>query len=209
MERAPTLLLADDHPLFLDGVRRLVEAKYHVVGTVADGEALVKAAAQLKPDIIVADISMPGMNGLAAAQSIRKTVPAARFIVLSVHADRAYVREAFRAGVRGFVSKADAASELLVAIKKVLEGRTYITPQVSPDILAATVATKDSNRLTLRQLEILRLVAEGYQNKEIAQLLKISVKTVEFHKTRIMTELDIHTPAGLTRYAIDHGIVVQ
>src|SRR5689334_14366816 len=108
MERTATLLLADDHPLFLDGVRRLVEAKYHVVGTVADGEALVKAAAQLKPDIIVADISMPGMNGLAAAQSIRKTVPAARFIVLSVHADRAYVREAFRAGVRGFVSKADA-----------------------------------------------------------------------------------------------------
>jgi DNA-binding NarL/FixJ family response regulator len=203
MERTPTLLLADDHPLFLDGVRRLVESKYDVVGTVADGKALVAAAEQLKPDVIVADISMPGMNGLAAAQIVRKTVPTAKFIVLSVHADKAYAREAFRAGVRGFVSKGDAAAELLVAIKKVLDGRTYLTPQVSPDI-PATV--KESKRLTLRQLEILRLVAEGYQNKEIAQALKISVKTVEFHKTRIMSELDIHTSAGLTRYAIDHGI---
>lgn len=203
MERTPTLLLADDHPLFLDGVRRLVESKYDVVGTVADGKALVAAAEQLKPDVIVADISMPGMNGLVAAQIVRKTVPTAKFIVLSVHADKAYAREAFRAGVRGFVSKGDAAAELLVAIKKVLDGRTYLTPQVSPDI-PATV--KESKRLTLRQLEILRLVAEGYQNKEIAQALKISVKTVEFHKTRIMSELDIHTSAGLTRYAIDHGI---
>lgn len=197
------LLLADDHPLFLEGVRRLLESKYDVVGTVADGKALVAAAERLKPDIIVADISMPGMNGLAAAQKISKTVPSAKFIVLSVHADRAYAREAFRAGVRGFVSKADAASELLAAIEKVLDGRTYTSPLIGPE---TPVESKDSKRLTLRQLEILRLVAEGYQNKEIAQLLKISVKTVEFHKTRIMAELDIHTPAGLTRYAIDHGI---
>jgi len=203
MERTPRLLLADDHPLFLEGVRRLVETKYDVVGTAANGKALVTTAERLRPDIIVADISMPEMNGLAAARIIRKTVPTAQFIVLSVHADKAYAREAFRAGVRGFVSKGDAASELLVAIKKVLDGRTYVTPQVSPDI-PATV--KDSKRLTLRQLEILRLVAEGYQNKEIAQALKISVKTVEFHKTRVMSQLDIHTTAGLTRYAIDHRI---
>lgn len=202
MTRRPTLLLADDHPLFLDGVRRLLENKYEVVGTVADGKALIAAAQQLRPDIIVVDISMPEINGLAAAQSLRKTLPSARFIVLSVHSDPAYVHEAFRVGARGYVSKRAAAVELLTAIKQVLEGRTYVTPLVSPQ----APGPSNSKRLTLRQLEILRLVAEGYQNKEIAQILKISVKTVEFHKTRIMSELDIHTPAGLTRYAIDHGI---
>ena len=202
MTRRPRLLLADDHPLFLDGVRRLLESKYDVVGTVADGKALITAAQNLQPDIIVVDISMPEMNGLAAAQIIRKT-SSAKFIVLSVHSDQAYAREAFRAGVRGFVSKRAAATELLTAIKQVLEGRTYVSPLISPETPGTS---QDAKRLTLRQLEILRLVAEGYQNKEIAQLLKISVKTVEFHKTRIMTELDIHTSAGLTRYAIDHGI---
>jgi DNA-binding NarL/FixJ family response regulator len=203
MARRPRLLLADDHPLFLDGVRRLLESKYDVVGMVADGKALITAAQNLQPDVIVVDISMPEMNGLAAAQIIRKTVPAAKFIVLSVHSDQAYAREAFRVGVRGFVSKRGAGAELLTAIKQVLEGRTYVSPLVSPETPGASKETKP---LTLRQLEILRMVAEGYQNKEIAELLKISVKTVEFHKTRIMTELDIHTPAGLTRYAIDHGI---
>jgi DNA-binding NarL/FixJ family response regulator len=203
MTRRPRLLLADDHPLFLEGVRRLLEAKYDVVGTVADGKALIAAAKELRPDIIVVDISMPEMNGLAAAQIIRKTLPSAKFIVLSVHSDPAYAREAFRVGVRGFVSKRAAGAELLTAIKQVLEGRNYVTPLVSPETPGEA---RDPKRLTLRQLEILRLVAEGYQNKEIAQLLKISVKTVEFHKTRIMNELDIHTPAGLTRYAMDHGI---
>ena len=203
MIRRPKILLADDHPLFLDGVRRLLESTYDVVGTVADGKALILAAQHLQPDIIVGDISMPEMNGLAAAQVIRKTVPSAKFIVLSVHSDPAYPREAFRVGVRGFVSKRAVGAELLTAIKQVLEGRTYVSPLVSSETPGRS---KEAKRLTLRQLEILRMVAEGYQNKEIAQLLKISVKTVEFHKTRIMAELDIHTPAGLTRYAIDHGI---
>jgi DNA-binding NarL/FixJ family response regulator len=204
MTRRPRLLLADDHPLFLEGVRRLLENKYDVVGTVTDGKALIAAAQSLQPDIIVVDISMPEMNGLAAAQIIRKMVPSAKFIVLSVHSDQAYAREAFRAGVKGFVSKRAAGAELLTAIKQVLEGRTYVTPLV--DAGKAENSLQDAKRLTLRQMEILRLVAEGHQNKEIAQMLKISVKTVEFHKTRIMNELDIHTPAGLTRYAIDHGI---
>jgi len=203
MTSRPRLLLADDHPLFLEGVRRYLETKYEVVGTVADGEALIAAAQRFRPDVIIVDISMPEINGLAAAQIIRKTVPSAKFIVLSVHSDRAYVNEAFRVGVKGYVSKRAAAAELLTAVKQVLEGRTYVTPLIA----AETPATaKDAKRLTMRQLDILRLVAEGYQNKEIAQILKISVKTVEFHKTRIMNELDIHTPAGLTRYAIDHGI---
>jgi DNA-binding NarL/FixJ family response regulator len=201
--RRAKVLLADDHPLFLEGVRRLLENQYEVVGTATDGQTLISAAQHLRPDIIVADISMPEVNGLVAAQIIRKTVPSAKFIVLSVHSDPAYVSEAFRAGVRGYVSKRAAAAELLTAIKQVLDGRTYVTPLVSHP---APAVSKVAKRLTLRQLEILRLVAEGYQNKEIAQLLSISVKTVEFHKTRIMNELDIHTPAGLTRYAIDHGI---
>ena len=202
MSRLARIILADDHPLFVDGVRRLLEDKYEIVGTVSDGKSLILAAQQLRPDVIVVDISMPEMNGLAAVQAIAKAVPSTKFIVLSVHSEPAYVSEAFRVGARGYVSKRAAAAELLTAIRQVLEGRTYVTPLVSASLPPST----QSKRLTLRQLEILRLVAEGYQNKEIAQLLKISVKTVEFHKTRIMSELDIHTPAGLTRYAIDHGI---
>jgi|SRR5581483_1030288 len=202
MMRQARVLLADDHPLFLEGVRRLLEDKYEVVGTAADGKSLVLAAQQLRPDVVVADISMPNVNGLAAIQAISKAIPSTKFIVLSVHSDPAYVTEAFRVGARGYVSKRAAAVELLTAMRQVLEGRTYVTPLISASIPAGN----SSKRLTLRQLEILRLVAEGYQNKEIAELLKISVKTVEFHKTRIMSELDIHTPAGLTRYAIDHGI---
>ena len=201
--RRPRLLLADDHPLFLDGVRRLLETKYDVVGSVADGKALVAAAKNLRPDVIVVDISMPEMNGLAAAQAIHKTVPSAKFVVLSVHSDPGYVSEALRVGAAGYVSKRAAAAELLAAIQQVLEGRRYVSPLVG---LGTSGPAKAAKRLTSRQLEILRLVAEGYQNKEIAQLLKVSVKTVEFHKTRIMSQLDIHTPAGLTRYAIDHGI---
>lgn len=202
MTRQARILLADDHPLFIDGVRRLLEEKYEVVGTVADGKSLILAAQQLRPDIIVMDISMPEMNGIAAAQAITKAVPSSKFIVLSVHSDPAYVSEALRVGARGYVSKRAAAAELLTAIRQVLDGRTYITPLVS----ASMPVSRDTKRLTLRQLEILRLVADGCPNKEIAATLKISVKTVEFHKTRIMSELDIHTPAGLTRYAIDHGI---
>jgi DNA-binding NarL/FixJ family response regulator len=201
--RRARILLADDHPLFLEGVRRLLENKYEVVGTATDGKALILAAQQLRPDLIVVDISMPETNGLVAAQVLANTVPSAKFIVLSVHTDQAYISEAFRVGVKGYVSKRAAAAELLTAIKHVLEGRTYVTPLAGTETAGLSKVAK---RLTLRQLEILRLVAEGYQNKEIAQLLKISVKTVEFHKTRIMSELNIHTPAGLTRYAIDHGI---
>ena len=144
MTRRPRLLLADDHPLFLEGVRRLLESKYDVVGTVADGKALVAAAQNLRPDIIVVDISMPEMNGLAAAQIIRKTVPSAKFIVLSVHSDQAYAREAFRGGRRGYVSKRAAGAELLTAIKQVLEGRTYVTPLVSPDTPAGPTTPSGS-----------------------------------------------------------------
>jgi DNA-binding NarL/FixJ family response regulator len=131
MLHRPRLLLADDHPLFLEGVRRFLESKYDVVGTAADGNALIAAAQQLRPDIIIVDISMPEMNGLAATQVIRKAVPSAKFIALSVHSDQAYVSEAFRVGVKGYVSKRAAAAELLTAIRQVLEGRTYVTPLVS------------------------------------------------------------------------------
>lgn len=199
------VLLADDHRLFRKGVAATLaeHPEFQIVGEATDGLQAIAMARECIPDVVLMDISMPEMNGLAAAQVISKTVPSAKFIVLSVHTEQAYVSEAFRVGARGYVSKRAAAAELLTAIKQVLEGRTYVTPLVNAGTPAVS---KDTKRLTLRQLEILRLVAEGYQNKEIAELLKISVKTVEFHKTRIMSELDIHTPAGLTRYAIDHGI---
>jgi DNA-binding NarL/FixJ family response regulator len=150
----------------------------------------------------VADISMPGLNGIDAIRRIRKGLPNTRFLVLSVHSDMAYVEEAFEAGSHGYVLKRSAAGELATGIRQVLKGRIYLTP-----LLKHGEIRPPPKRLTLRQLEVLKLVVDGKQNKEIAQILGISLKTVEFHKNRIMNELDIHTPAGLTRYALERGIV--
>ena len=208
----PRVLLADDHTLLVDGLRSLLEPQCELVGTVEDGRALVEAAQKLHPDVILLDISMPLLNGLEAAHQLKELVPDSKLIFLTMHADRSYVREAFRAGASGYLLKRSAVSELEHAISVVLRGRRYITPLLSTvglesmfsDSLAGPTAQLGD--LTPRQREVLQLVAEGHTAKEIAITLAISVKTVDFHKARMMERLGLRTTSDLIKYAIRHGI---
>jgi len=210
----PRLLLADDHTLLLEGIRLMLEPEFDLVGSVEDGQALLAAAKTLKPDVILLDISMPVLNGIDAARRLRKLLPSARLIFLTMHADPDYVAEAFRAGAMGYLLKRSAASELLTAIREVLKGNHYVSPLVTRNALDLLMSLpkregKFSNRLTPRQREVLQLVAEGRSRKEIAAVLNISVKTVEFHKATLMRELNLGNTADFTRYAIEHGIIAS
>ena len=207
----PRVLLADDHTLVSEGLRKLLEPDFELVGTVEDGRALVQAAARLRPDVILLDISMPVMNGIEAARQISQMKLGAKLVFVTMHADLTYVGEALRAGGSGYVLKRSAASELSQAIRTVLRGKTYVTPLLSPSETSSIApigapGSESAGRLTARQREVLQLVAEGKSSKEIAHVLNISVKTVEFHKSCIMERLDLHTTAALTRYAIEHRI---
>lgn len=213
--RKARILLADDHTLVLEGIKKLLEPHFEPAGAVEDGRALLEAVKELRPDVVLLDISMPLLNGIDAARQIRKSVPSAKIVFLSMHADPAYVSEAFRAGGSGYLLKRSAGSELVFAIEEVLKGRFYVTPAVAKDVLKDVFEEVEASRkeppsrtpgLTPRQREVLQLVAEGKSIKEIATILDISIKTVEFHKSRIMEELDLHTTAELTKYAVAHGI---
>lgn len=208
----PRLLLADDHTLLLEGIRLMLEPEYDLVGSVEDGQALLVAAKTLKPDVILLDISMPRLNGIDAARKLRKILPSARLIFVTMHAGADYVTEAFRAGAMGYILKRAAASELLTAIRAVLKGDQYVSPLVTRNTLDLLISSSKpevrlSDRLTPRQREVLQLVAEGRSRKEVASILNISVKTVEYHKGKLMRELNLQTVADFTRYAIDHGII--
>jgi DNA-binding NarL/FixJ family response regulator len=210
--KRPRLLLADDHTLMLEGVKLLLEPEFEVAGSVADGQALLLAAQQLKPDLILLDVIMPVLNGIDAAAQISKLLPSAKLIFVTMHAEADYVIEAFRAGASGYLLKRAGASELLTAIREVLKGNHYVSPLVARDAIglflsSSTLKGKLSHGLTPRQRQILQLVAEGRSRKQIATILNISVKTVEFHKAGLMRELDLHSSADLTRYAIQHGII--
>lgn len=214
MMRRPRVLMADDHSIVLAGLRKLVDAEGEVVGTVEDGRALIEAAQSLKPDIILLDISMPLLNGLDAARQLRKAVPDSKLIFLTMHTAPTYATEAFKAGASGYLIKRSAASELKQAIHAVMLGQHYLTPLITKDVLSVTLQSGEGQArrrslgtLTARQREVLQLVAEGKGAKDIATLLKVSVKTVEFHKYRIMEELDLHTTADLTKYAVSEGLV--
>ena len=190
----------------------MLEPEYDLVGSVEDGQALLTAAKTLKPDVILLDISMPVLNGIDAARRLRKLLPSAKLIFLTMHADPDYGVEAFRAGAMGYLLKRSAASELLTAIRAVLKGNHYVSPLVTRNALKSLISdpksgSKFSDRLTPRQREVLQLVAEGRTRKEIATILNISVKTVEFHKATLMRELKLGTAADFTRYAIEHGII--
>ncbi|MEQ1790914.1 MAG: response regulator transcription factor [Nitrospiraceae bacterium] len=211
--KKPRVLMADDHSLILAGLRKLVEADCDVVGAVEDGRSLVEAAQRLRPDLILLDISMPLLNGLEAARQLRTLVPDCKLIFLTMHASPTYAAEAFQAGASGYLLKRSAASELGLAIKAVLHGQHYLTPSLTKEVLDSVLKPSTGERgepvsgaLTARQREVLQLVAEGHGTKEIATILSVSVKTVEFHKSRLMQQLDLHTTADLTKYAITHGI---
>jgi len=203
------LLLADDHTLLLEGIRLMLEPEFELIGCVGDGQALLASARTLKPDIILLDISMPLLNGIDAAHQLRKTLPSAKLIFLTMHGDTEYVTEAFQAGAAGYLLKRAAASELLTAIREVLKGNYYVSPLVARNALELLVGMAKSGRLTPRRREVLQLVAEGRSRKEIAAILSISVKTVEFHKAELTQELNLRTVADFTRYAIEHGMITS
>lgn len=209
----PRILMADDHSLVLAGLRRLVEEEGDVVGTVEDGRTLLEEAQRLRPDLILLDISMPLLNGLDAARQLVKLVPDSKLIFVTMHATPTYVTEAFRAGASGYLLKQAAEVELTQAIQAVLRGRQYMTPGVTKDRMAMLhpsnepVCKRPVSALTERQREVLQLIAEGKSTKSIASLLRISSKTVEFHRARIMEELDLHSTAELTKYAVSEGLV--
>jgi DNA-binding NarL/FixJ family response regulator len=208
----PRVLLADDHTLVLEGFQKLLEEHCELVGTAEDGRTLVDIAARTHPDIVLLDISMPLLNGIDAAKKLKKLLPDVKLIFVTMHADAAYINEAFKAGASGYLIKRSAAKELVQAIQSVMNDSYYVTPLITKDVISSFLApgqtrTAAVDDLTARQREILQLVAEGFSAKEIAGQLKVSHRTVEFHKAKIMELLDLHTTADLVKYAVSHGLV--
>ena len=205
------VLLADDHTLLLEAFEKLLEPDYTVVGAVSDGRALLAAAAELKPDVIVLDIAMPLLNGLDAARQIRKTMPAIKLIFLTMNEDPNLASEAFRIGASGYLLKTSAASELPKAINEALCGRSYVTPHITQGMMESFIRRpgddRDAPQLTHRQREVLQLLAEGRSMKEAAKILKITPRTVAFHKYRMMDQLHLKTNADLIQFAIKEGMI--
>ncbi|MGO8937803.1 MAG: response regulator [Mycobacterium sp.] len=196
----------------IEGLRRILDRpEFEIVGAVSDGRALVQAAADLEPDLIITDVAMPSLNGIEAASQISQQNQKSKIIFLTMHPEVVYARQALAAGGCGYVLKSSAGEELVTAIHDVLDGRVYVAKSIAQAVQQALEARPMSSRsidgLTVRQREVLQLLAEGRQAKEIAVTLKLSPKTVEFHKYRIMETLGVRTVAELARYAVKHGIV--
>ena len=213
-----TVLLAEDHMIVREGFRRMLEmeADIEVVGEAQDGRQAVALAIKLKPDVVLMDIAMPLLNGLEATRQLIKAVPAAKVLMLSAHSDDAYVTSATESGAMGFLLKQTSSQDVCKAIREVHKGKTFFSPSIarresrihptSRDRLGKLVKEKVAE-LTSREMEVLQLIAEGKANKETADVLGISVKTVEKHRDHLMKKLDIHDTAGITRYAISAGII--
>jgi len=208
------VLLADDHTLVRAGIRSLLETieGVEVVAETGDGREALALIARHRPDLAVLDIGMPGLNGIEVARQSAKDTPKTKFLILSMHDDASHVRQAMRVGVAGYLLKGAAVAELPLAIKAVMEGETYLTPKASRHVVRGFLDERESGidpleSLTPRQREILQLIAEGKSTKEIAGILELSVKTVETHRARMMTSLDIHDVPGLVRFAIRSGLV--
>lgn len=207
------VLLADDHRITAEGLRSLLEPEFEVVEIVEDGRAMVDRAKALRPDLIVADITMPMLNGIEALVQLRRAEVAAKVVFLTMHHDATYAARAFEAGASGFVLKHSAPSELVAALREALAGRTYVTPLIAKDLLQVyrdgSLQPEAPRELTRRQREVLQLFAEGRSAKEVAAILKISIRTAEFHKASVMSLLGIHSVAELTKYALRHGIIAS
>jgi len=204
------ILLADDHAIVRQGLKALLEREgFTVIAEAEDGQAAVRAARERCPDVAVLDFSMPLLNGRDAAREILQVCPRAKAILLTMHTDDHYVLEALQIGVKGYVVKSQASGDLVRAINEVQRGMTYLSPGVSQTVVQAFLskAVMPRDPLTSREREVLQLVAEGKSTKEIAQLLAISFKTAESHRTRIMKKTDIHETAGLVRYAVRRGLI--
>ncbi len=210
------ILIADDHELVRRGIRAVLkrERRWRIVGEAADGLEAVETAKRLKPDVVVLDISMPKVDGLEATRRIREAAPRTEILILTMHESDQIVRRVLEAGARGYVLKSDLARQLVAAVKAVSRRRRFLTPKASEIVLEGFLKAEAENqkdkrgegRLTRRELEILRLLAESKSNKEVAAALDIAVRTVETHRANIMRKLDLHSTTDLVRYAIRHSI---
>lgn len=204
------ILLADDHVVVRQGLKALLDrAGFEVVAEADDGQEAIRLAEELHPDVAVLDINMPVLNGIDAAKGIRKVSDRTRIVLLTMYTQDNFVLESFRAGVRGYVIKAAAADELLQAIRTVCRGNTYLSPEISNVMVESYLAGCDTQEPCLadRERQVLQLIAEGKTNKDIADMLGITVKTAESHRAHVMEKLQIHDTAGLVRYAIRQGLI--
>lgn len=207
---AVTVVLADDHRLVRQGVRMLLEREHiDILGEAADGLEAIRLAQDHQPDVVILDLAMPTLNGIAAVGEIKKVSPRTKVILLTMHTEEHYILEALRAGVKGCVWKTQAAEQLLQAIRDVCSGGVYLSPSVSGAVVQAYLAKTELpvDPLTGRERQVLQLVAEGKTTKEVAVILGVTVKTAETHRTKLMEKLDIHSTAGLVRYAVRRGVV--
>lgn len=208
--RRPRIFLADDHELLVDAFSSLLESKYDIVGTAPDGRQMLSMVSKLKPDVVVLDIAMPNLNGFDAGEKLKKKLPDIKLIFLTVNEDPDMITEAFRIGANGYLLKSSAASELFQAIDAVLGGGNYVTPKIAKGMISAFIknptGTKVHGSLSLRQREVLQLLAEGNTMKQVASALNITARTVAFHKYQIMEDLNIKTNSELIQYAFKHGL---
>ena len=216
MDEKKRIVIVEDHIVIRQGLKALLNsnADLEVVGEAGDGLNAIRCIVKNVPDLVLLDLSMPKMDGMSVIKEIGKQCPDTGILVLTMHKDEEYVLEAFQSGAKGYCLKASSSDELLIAIKAVLAGKTYVSPEISDRVLEGYLETKMKvkeasswDTLTQREREVLKLVGEGYRNKEIADYLCISVKTVEKHRANIMQKLDLHTASALTAYAIDKGLV--
>lgn len=205
------VVIADDHTLVAEACAKLLEPEFEVIGIFADGQALLAAVPELRPDVIVLDVGMPLMNGLEAGKRIKKLVRTVRIVYLTMNPDKDIAAEAFRGGASGYLLKTSAASELVTTVREVLKGRQYVSPLVTNDAEAFFRETRGSDmvreKLTNRQREVLQLLAEGRLMREIAYVLKLTPRTVAFHKYKIMERLRLRTNADLVQYAIREHVI--
>ena len=207
----PRVLIADDHQILAEGVQSLLQPEFDVIGIVGDGRELVAAAKECQPDLIVADIAMPSLNGIEAALQLQDAGVSAKFVFLTMQRNVGYARRAIEAGAAGYVLKESVSSELVTAIREALQGHRYVTPLIAGELLESYSRESESSdslhQLTRRQREVLQLIAEGNSAKEIAATLKISVRTAEAHKARILEVLGLRGTAELVQFAIRNGII--
>lgn len=212
------LLIADDHALVREGLRALLSAtpELEVVGEAEDGRDALRLAGTLKPSLILMDLSMPGTNGTEAIRAIKRRYPETKIIALTFHKTEEYVRATLDAGADAYVLKDDSRSELIAAIQSVEKGKTYLSPGICGKVVngyldraAPPTSSRSWNTLTHRERQVLKLIAEGYKNKEIAEYLTISLKTVEKHRSNLMNKLDLHNTSALTAYAIQNGLIAE
>jgi DNA-binding NarL/FixJ family response regulator len=209
--KRPRIVLADDHSLLLGAFKSFLEPEFEVVGTFLDGRTLVDNVKDLHPDVIVLDIGMPAMNGLSAGQRLKQEIPSVKLIYLTMNQDPDLAAEAFKLGASGYLLKSSAASELAFAIREALTGRSYVTPLITEGMVGSFVQNlkrkKPTHKLTLRQKEVLQLLAEGRSMKEVAAILNLTPRTVAFHKYTMMEQLNLKTGAELIQYAIKNSII--